>query len=55
LTGFFGLCVKSIWWGGVLTWWMLYFGCWWPCRLLFFDLPRAGYRTYQRRQERLGR
>jgi len=55
LTGFFGLCVKSLWWGGVLVWWMLYFGCWWPCRLLFFDLPRAGCRAYQRRQERLGR
>jgi hypothetical protein len=38
-----------------MFWWLLLYGVWWPLRLFYFDLPRAGYRAYQRRQERLGR
>lgn len=35
-----------------LVWWMLYYGAYWPCRLIYFDLPRAGWRAWQRRQAR---
>lgn len=37
---------------GLLMWWMLLYGFYWPMRLLYWELPKAGWRGYQRWQAR---
>lgn len=49
-SGLFALGIKSIYGMFVLMWWLLYFGCYWPVRLVYWDLPRAVWRWWQRRQ-----
>lgn len=36
---------------GYLLWWTLLYGVYWPMRLVYFELPRAGWRAYQRWQQ----
>lgn len=44
-----GVVITAI---GLLMWWMLLYGVYSPARLLYWELPRAGWRGYQRWQAR---
>ena len=54
--GFAELCVFSVkllgwllWWELVLCWYVL-LGCYWLLRAIYWEVPRAGWRWWQRRQ-----
>lgn len=49
--GFFGLCVAAMVGMFQLMFWLLYAG-YWVMRVVYWELPRAGWRWRKSRQER---
>jgi hypothetical protein len=36
----------------MLMWWVILYGLYWPMRLLYWELPKAGWLAYRRWQAR---